>query len=105
MESSSDEEEVFLPFVIFRRKLKKKRIRQWIRSIFQNRETKGHYHALIQEMRMNNQQSFFKYVFLLYYKKKNTFRRPIFLLLPPESIKKYCFLMFSEGMKKIIGPK
>ena len=87
MESSSDEEEVFLPFVIFRRKLKRKRIRQWSRSIFQNRETKGHYHVLIQEMRMNDRQSFFKYVFLLYYKKKKLLEGQYFFCYPPKASK------------------
>ena len=47
MGSSSDEEEVFLIFLILERKLKKTKRRQCARSIFQNKETTGHYHALI----------------------------------------------------------
>ena len=52
MESNSDEEEVFLNFLILRRKLEKKKRQERVWSISQNRETKGHYHALIQVMRM-----------------------------------------------------
>ena len=52
MESNSVEEEVFLNFLILRRNRRKKKRQQWVRSISQNRETKGHYHALIQDMLM-----------------------------------------------------
>ena len=62
MGSSSDEEEVFLNFLILER-------RQCARSIFQNKETTGHYHALIQEMHMSDRESFLKYVTLQNYKK------------------------------------
>lgn len=55
MGSSSDEEEAFLIFLILERKLKKNKRRQYARSIFQNKETTGHYHALIQEMHIFSQ--------------------------------------------------
>ena len=69
MGSSSDEEEVFLIFLILERKLKKNKRRQCARSISQNKETTGHYHALIQEMHMSDRESFLKYVTLQNYKK------------------------------------
>ena len=45
MESSSDEEEVFLNFDF---KKKKKEEKKTFRNIFQNSETKERYHVLIQ---------------------------------------------------------
>ena len=93
MESSSDEE-AFLKFLILRRK-------EYNRSKAFSKIEKQK--ALIQEMCMSNWESFFKYVTSLYDKKP--FRRPMFLLLPPKSIKKYFFAIFSEGIKNTIEQK
>ena len=40
---------------------KKKRRRWWVRPIFQNRLGQGHYHNLLQEMRVTDVELFFNY--------------------------------------------
>ena len=35
--------------------------RLWVRSIFKCRTTKGEYHSLIEEMRLSDHESFFRY--------------------------------------------
>ena len=79
--SSDEEEEVFLIFLILERKLKKNKRRQCARSIFQNKETTGHYHALIQEMHMSDRESFLKYVTLQNYK-KHFWKANIYFAIP-----------------------
>ena len=41
---------------------KKERIRIWVRDIWQNREAQGHYHNLIQEMRLKDVKMYFNYL-------------------------------------------
>ena len=64
---SSSDEEVFLNFLIFRK-----------------RETKGHCHMLTQETGKSDREPFFKSVTLLYIK-------TLFLLLTPERTKNIVF--------------
>ena len=42
------------------RKCKLRRKKAWIRKLFQGRESKGHYHTLVQEMRFFDRESFFR---------------------------------------------
>ena len=55
MESDSEEDDLIIATILVlrrrRKRVKKKRL--WVRSIFKNRETQGHYHTLVNEMRFN----------------------------------------------------
>ena len=44
-----------------RRRSSRQQRRQWVRTIFQSRRTKGEFHALIAEMRLKDHESFYKY--------------------------------------------
>eukprot|EP00794_Sanderia_malayensis_P016397 gene16397-18034_t len=46
--------------LLTRKKYKKKRF--WVRKIFQERERSGHFHALIQELRIHNREYFFRFL-------------------------------------------
>ena len=63
MDSSDSEDELFSMFLFLksrtrRRSLKKKR--EWIRSIFKKRKEQGHYHNLVQEMRLMDRECHFR---------------------------------------------
>ena len=44
-----------------RRRAKRPRRRTWVREIFKRRQTRGEYHSLITEMRLGDQESFYRY--------------------------------------------
>ena len=62
MESSSDERHVFLKSFGFEKRNKKKRKRNDVYKLFFKIGHQNNYHTLIQEMRRNDHESFFKYL-------------------------------------------
>ena len=50
-----------LLLLLLRRRLSRRRKRTWVRKINVKRREKEEYHALIQEMRLSDQDSFYKY--------------------------------------------
>ena len=63
MESDSEEDDLIIAtiLVLRRRRTRVKKKRLWVGSIFKNRETQGHYHTLVNEMRFNDRECFFRY--------------------------------------------
>ena len=43
-----------------KRRFKRKRRKQWVRTIFKEREVKGAYYQLINDMRLNGREFYFK---------------------------------------------
>ena len=74
MESSSDnsdnsdsstytsEEEGLILLLALRRKRKKRTRRMWVRSIFTKRRQQGEFHNLVQELRLVDPESHFRYL-------------------------------------------
>ena len=63
-ESDDDVEELLLVCVL-KRKLKRRRKRRrsvWVRPIFSKRRRQGEYHNLLQEMRLSDPDSHFRYL-------------------------------------------
>ena len=48
--------------LIYRRTRKQRIRKMWIRKIFARRRKQGEYHNLLQEMRLSDQESHFKYI-------------------------------------------
>ena len=63
-DSSSDEEMMLLLSAVLRRRRKKRRKRRkiWVKSIFQKRKEQGDYHKLLQEMRLSDPESHFRFL-------------------------------------------
>ena len=64
-DSSDDEyEETLLLMTLLRRRLRRRVCKRsvWVRAIFIERHKQGDYHNLIQEMRMSDLQSYFRYM-------------------------------------------
>lgn len=63
MESSSDEEELELVlFLALRRRRRRKKRSMWVRPIFRLRRQQGEYHNLLQEIRLSDPDSHFRYM-------------------------------------------
>ena len=63
--SSGDEQELLLLLAISRRNRKRKKTRKrrmWIRPIFTKRKQQGEYHNLLQEIRLSDPESHFRYL-------------------------------------------
>ena len=62
-DSSSEEEEIIVLLLALRRKKKKKKHRRvWVRPIFSRRRQQGEYHNLLQELRLVDPDSHFRYL-------------------------------------------
>ena len=59
--SSEDEYDLLLLLALQRRRRKKKR-KMWVRPIFSRRRKRGEYHNLLQEMRLADPDSHFRYM-------------------------------------------
>ena len=59
--SSEDEYDLLLLLALQRRRRKKKR-KMWVRPIFSRRRKQGEYHNLLQEMRLADPDSHFRYM-------------------------------------------
>ena len=59
---TSEEEELILLLALRRRKGKKGTRRMWVRSIFTKRWQQGEFHNLVQELRLVDPESHFKYL-------------------------------------------
>ena len=62
---SSSEDELataIVSAIILRRRQRKRRKRFWVRSIFTKRRQQGEYHNLLQEMRLSDEESHFRYL-------------------------------------------
>ena len=65
MDSTSEEEELdmlTLFAVVHQRRKQKRKRKMWVRDIFKKRQEKGEFHTLLQEMRLNDTQSHFRYL-------------------------------------------
>ena len=62
MSDSEEEDILFLQLaVLFKMKKKKERKRKkWVRELFRNREEKGAFNNLVQEMKLADRESFFR---------------------------------------------
>ena len=62
---SSSEDELataIVSAIILRRRQRKRRKRFWVRSILTKRRQQGEYHNLLQEMRLSDEESHFRYL-------------------------------------------
>ena len=59
---TSEEEELILLLALRRRKRKKGTRRMWVRSIFTKRRQQGEFHNLVQELRLVDPESHFRYL-------------------------------------------
>ena len=59
---TSEEEELILLLALRRRKRKKRTQRMWVRSIFTKRRQQAEFHNLVQELRLINPESHFRYL-------------------------------------------
>ena len=55
---------VILLLKVMKRRFKRKPRKQWVRAIFKEREEKGAYYQFINEIRLNDGEFYFKYVFI-----------------------------------------
>ena len=62
MEDSSTYELELVLLLAFVRRQKKRKRRMWVRPIFRLRKQQGEYHNLLQEMRLSDPDSHFKYL-------------------------------------------
>ena len=61
--SSSEAEELFVWLLAYKRKqLKKRRRKIWVRPIFTKRKEQEEYHNLLQELRLDDTESHFRYL-------------------------------------------
>ena len=58
--SSSEDEELLLLHLAKKKRRKPKQV--WIRPIFKKRKEQGDYHNLLQELRLNDTESHFRYL-------------------------------------------
>ena len=58
--SSSEDEELLLLLLV--RKKRRKPKQMWIRPIYKKRKEQGDYHNLLQELRLNDTESHFRYL-------------------------------------------
>ena len=65
MADSSEEEEAVAAIILIRRMRKKRRRKapfEWVRQIYRERDEKGAYNQLLQEIKVRNREYHFRYV-------------------------------------------